>query len=683
MTSRLYTVGLRGILRAGTLAAAVLWPGLAAADCLPNSTNISSVGDLQMIANNLAGNYCLTQDIVANGQTISPFGDQHLWFSGVFDGQSHTIDSLKVSSGGIYVGLFGDVAPTGVIKNVGLTNLSVNAPFGYDVGGLVGRNHGTISNTLTTGSVTGTAGNKNGLNGIAVGGLVGWNFGTITQSYSAASVTSPGTGADLGGLSGGNDGTISNSYSTGSVSVIRGLNIDQFSLGGLVGRNNASGYITQSRATGIVNAQGSEAAGGGLVGVSHGGTILQSYAGGSVYGGSSGYAGGLVGYMDSGGSISASFATGAVDAPNSSFAGGLVGQMINSTLLQAYATGAVDAGNNGQAAGLVAWGLGSTISQSYAIGRVTGSSSLSGGLVGPSISPPKVTNSYWDVQTSGQSNSGGGGVPLRTTTFKADSLSVLGFKTIWGSNKYINDGYPYLLWEVSHGIDYRVRSGTATTGVPLGEIPGYNGFGTHTYTGGTQFVGTYLRCDASIGYLRQKPDASLFSKNGLTVVSIFELGSPTSVYYFKTRNAGSDVAAAIGAAHAAGQPSGSAIYFTVDYEPAKGDLTVINTYLLAIKNGLNGSGYKLGVYGSGTLLSYLVAPPANVSRVSPDYTRYTSNLPRGTFAAENIEQVYVDHPSPYVYLPGSKSPPIDLDTAKTPDFGQWKPPSGVASACVE
>ena len=81
-----------------------------------------------------------------------------------------------------------------------------------------------------------------------VGGLVGYNSGTITNSYSTGSVrcnvssfgrnfsSVSGTGLYVGGLVGYNSfsGTISNSYSTGSVSGTG------WYVGGLVGSNYAT-----------------------------------------------------------------------------------------------------------------------------------------------------------------------------------------------------------------------------------------------------------------------------------------------------------------------------------------------------------------------------------------------------------------------------------------------------------
>ena len=76
-----------------------------------------------------------------------------------------------------------------------------------NVGGLVGRSDSSVSGSYATGSVTG--GDEN------IGGLVGWNQGgTVSSSYATGAVT--GT-IRVGGLVGRNDGSVSGSYATGSV----------------------------------------------------------------------------------------------------------------------------------------------------------------------------------------------------------------------------------------------------------------------------------------------------------------------------------------------------------------------------------------------------------------------------------------------------------------------------------
>jgi hypothetical protein len=164
-------------------------------------------------------------------------------FSGVFDGNDHTISNLTIS-GDNYLGLFGQLAPGATVSNLGLEAVDVNG-IGENIGGLVGINHGRIATSYSSGVVRGDD---------ATGGLAGDNEGHITQSYSTGTVI----GDDVvGGLVGFNRGSITNSYSDSTVSG----NDD---VGGLVGGNGGS--ITSSYSTGLVLEQEREGPEGGLVG---------------------------------------------------------------------------------------------------------------------------------------------------------------------------------------------------------------------------------------------------------------------------------------------------------------------------------------------------------------------------------------------------------------------------------
>ena len=98
------------------------------------------------------------------------------------------------------------------------------------VGGLVGQNIGTISQSSATGNVSGV---------YRVGGLVGFNSGTISQSYATGQTDNTSGGAIVGGLVGQNNGTITQSYARGQV----GSGHPLISAGGLVGVN--SGTISE------------------------------------------------------------------------------------------------------------------------------------------------------------------------------------------------------------------------------------------------------------------------------------------------------------------------------------------------------------------------------------------------------------------------------------------------------
>ena len=183
-------------------------------------------------------------------------------FNAVFEGNGRGIANLFIDRDDTdYVGLLGHAGSSAVVRNLGLTGVSVSG--GSDVGGLAGRNRGTVIASYVTGSVSG---------GQYVGGLVGQNFrGSVTASYATGSVSGS---SDVGGLAGSNEGSVTASYATGSVT---GSNLD---VGGLVGRNFV-GTVTASYATGRVT--GSIFV-GGLVGDNSSSTVTDSYYNGNTSG---------------------------------------------------------------------------------------------------------------------------------------------------------------------------------------------------------------------------------------------------------------------------------------------------------------------------------------------------------------------------------------------------------------
>lgn len=233
-----------------------------------------------------------------------PIGTSGSGFFGTFDGNGKTITGLYINRSGISdIGLFGFTNVEAIIKDLGLDNINIDAH--EVIGGLVGRNHGTIQDSSTTGNISGA--------NYVVSGLVGWNYGTITNSSSSAVVSGGGV---VGGLVGRNDGTIITSYATGDV------NGQWDCVGGLVAFNNG-GIIEGSYATGNVTSLTYDSI-GGLVGgiyLSSTSQVTNSYATGDVSGPE--YVGGLVGYISAGNIITNCYATGAVTGDDD--VGGLVG----------------------------------------------------------------------------------------------------------------------------------------------------------------------------------------------------------------------------------------------------------------------------------------------------------------------------------------------------------------------
>ncbi len=158
---------------------------------------------------------------------FSPIGNISTGFTGVYDGQKNTISNLFINrSTTNFISLFGYNGASAEIKNLGLIDVNIT---GKDyVSGLAGYNTGNISNTYSTGNVTGNN---------FVGSLVGTsNNGDISNSYSTGNVTG---NLAVGGIAGSNTGDISNSYSTGNVT-------GNSSVGGLLGSNTSGGTVSNS-----------------------------------------------------------------------------------------------------------------------------------------------------------------------------------------------------------------------------------------------------------------------------------------------------------------------------------------------------------------------------------------------------------------------------------------------------
>ena len=168
-------------------------------------------------------------------------------FNRVFDGNGFTISGLYIRSINS-LGLFSVLGTDGVVKNVGLLDVSIRG--NIDVGGLVGENNGTIINSYaTTATVVGNA---------SVGGLVGRNQGSIINSY-ATTATIVGN-LRIGGLVGANQfGSIISSFAYADV-------IGFENIGGLVGWNR--GDIINTYAAGTVASTQTAVSAGGLVGQS-------------------------------------------------------------------------------------------------------------------------------------------------------------------------------------------------------------------------------------------------------------------------------------------------------------------------------------------------------------------------------------------------------------------------------
>ena len=247
-----------------------------------------------------------------------------VYFTGTFQGNGKTIANLYINqppSADVIVGfgLFGWVGTTGVIDGVKLRDVNIHIQFGAEpLGALVGENVGTVRDSSATGRI-----NLKGSSGY-IGGLVGRNGGSITSSY--AEVEIAGNATVVGGLAGHNSGSVVASYSSGASVTIdpTPYKYDWTHLGGLAGINE--GTITASYSRSPVKATGNRASVGGLVGANwlhpdnatYPGAITASYALGPVVAtGPNASVGGLVGdagSLDSKGRVRADTLGTAVDS---------------------------------------------------------------------------------------------------------------------------------------------------------------------------------------------------------------------------------------------------------------------------------------------------------------------------------------------------------------------------------
>ena len=188
-------------------------------------------------------NCTLNADIDLTGKDWTPIGTNFdNSYKGTFDGGSHTITGLTVTTNDEYVGLFGRLGETGTVKNVVMDGIQItcNHRLGY-AGGVAGHSNGTIENCSVSGSVSGT---------VFVGGVVGaqWNGSTTGCSSSA---------------------------------TVKGTTY----VGSLVGQTFRGATLTACYATGNVTLEIDpirDTAGGGLVGMNAGSSILACYAIGNV-----------------------------------------------------------------------------------------------------------------------------------------------------------------------------------------------------------------------------------------------------------------------------------------------------------------------------------------------------------------------------------------------------------------
>lgn len=355
-------------------------------------------------------------------EMVTDFPDCHFKLANDIELEGTWIPLCRQTSSGEFKGVFDGAGYT-------ISNLSIDASFG---GGLFYNNYGTIRNIKVI-----TA--DNGMEGSGI--IAASNYGTISNCTAIGIIS--GIFDNTGGICADNYKNISGCKFEGNVVNSKTKSYT----GGICGKNSENGIIMKCKVAGNITGTSST---GGICGKnSEERTISTCAVIGNITGGS--FTGGICG-TNYAANIKNCYFKGEVNS-NSSSKGGIAGysDFTNSTLGSITDCYAVPTFNSG--------GYGIT---DYLASHVT------------------ITTSYYDKTVSGLSSTGYG-TPKSTAAMKMKQTyeADWDFDTVWGINKNINGGYPYLLWEYPDAEDeaeYSIDSVKITdlSGDELNEIPDDN-----------------------------------------------------------------------------------------------------------------------------------------------------------------------------------------------------------------
>jgi glucan-binding YG repeat protein len=355
---------------------------------------IYTVEDLDKVRNNLNNKYILMKNIdlstatdeggtyFNSGAGWEPIGSEAAPFTGIFDGNGHSIKGMKMNLVStdqvVYAGLFGYVK-NATVQNVELVESIIEAdnqsavPDSSDAyaGGVIGyADNVVLTNVSNSGNVTAFSLLKSYAGGII--GFVDTDYNktsTITDVHNSGEINAKTT---TGGIA----GKITRTNVTGAT--------NQGSMNAsLKGNKNAGGIVgdaSQSTITDSLN-EGSihfTNDGGGIAAYIHYTSINTSVNKGKVISqNDSSDGGGITGKSWSNSTISSSYNTGDVKAATT--AGGISGDLsYNSIISKSYNAGDLSAHYAG---GIAGWLSNASIKDSFNIGRAYGGYD-SGGIVG-------------------------------------------------------------------------------------------------------------------------------------------------------------------------------------------------------------------------------------------------------------------------------------------------------------
>lgn len=161
----------------------------------------------EFAAMDASGSYTLTKDIIVT----EPYANE---FTGTFDGNGHTVTLALENEAGECQALFSKIAASGKVQNLGIAGTVTGKKY---VGGIAGKNAGSIENCKNTAAIKGAS-----ADGRWIGGIAGEtsNGSKILNCYNIGTISSDrsGKGVCLGGIAGNAPSAkISNCYNAGQI----------------------------------------------------------------------------------------------------------------------------------------------------------------------------------------------------------------------------------------------------------------------------------------------------------------------------------------------------------------------------------------------------------------------------------------------------------------------------------
>lgn len=401
-----------------------------------NPYQIATAEQLDYVRDFLDVHFIQTDDIDLDA---APYNQGAGWdpiggtFTGVYNGDTHTISNLFIDSNDDGLGLFntvGDFNTSGdiLVKNLTLESLNINST-GKNVGGMSGKLYAGIQNVVLSGKVT--AANS-------VGGVTGSMYsGQIVQTQSSIDVNRTGTSTDLEATAGG---------LVGLANLELPFRID----------NSLTITIEESYSTGAIN---SSATAGGIIGTLIPGPMFLA----DLRAGRTNLHPTL--------NIRKSYFSGIVEATDR--AGGIIGIDLYSLdptndfdsydIRDSYVTGTITSDQN--AGGI--FGKGKAQDQNleniYVAAQITGATA--GAVYSDLTGSLAVSNVYWDSEATTLSNAAGTGTISGATDLSRfemrtpDAFTGWDFDSVWQieevKNGYIS--YPYLVSNEADSIPGQIK----------------------------------------------------------------------------------------------------------------------------------------------------------------------------------------------------------------------------------